>query len=217
MMLALKIVVAIIVFFVLVLLIGLLLLRHFIRKFLGALATANVPDRIHLVRQDSLGWENRETVDQSVQALFQLGFQDAGGYTVQEMPGLKLQGFANVSEALYGVVYEQAPLGVWVDVVTGYEDGGSLTCSNAPRGHELDHRPGHDKIYGQDMDAHGLYQRMVSERLQKAVKPANASQFAIDFERGYAEEMEWRKQRGVTPDEVARVAQSGQESSEGQK
>jgi len=55
------------------------------------------------------------------------------------------------SENLWASFMKQDGLGAWVDMVMKYEDGTSTTWSNAPMGQDLDHRPGHDKVYDKEL------------------------------------------------------------------
>ena len=59
-----------------------------------------------------------------------------------EMPVVKISGFVKPSEQIIGVIYDHSIAGIWTDICVEYNDGESLTVSNAPMGQEMDHMPG---------------------------------------------------------------------------
>lgn len=175
-----------------------------------------LPARIHAQRREKLSWSDEEAANKLLQPLWKFGFEDAGFYEIAEMPGVKVRGLARPAETLWAVLYEHPQAGVWMDFVTRYSektpDGeniiGSLTTSNAPQGDELEHQPNHDKIYGRNLDAEGLYQRHLSaRRTDVSWHPVVPQNFQEEFERAYATEMDWRFARGgVTENELRAIA-----------
>ncbi|HEY0074934.1 MAG TPA: hypothetical protein VGB77_12595, partial [Abditibacteriaceae bacterium] len=172
-----------------------------------------LPARIHPLRREKLTWADEEAVNKLLQPLWRLGFQDAGSYEIEEMPGVKVRGLARPEETLWAVVYEHPQAGAWMDFVTRYADEngstiGSLTTSNASQGDELEHRPNHDKIYDKSLDADGLYQRhLAARRTDISWHPVMPENFQAEFEKAYANEMDWRFSRGgVTEDELRAIA-----------
>jgi hypothetical protein len=177
-----------------------------------------LPARIHAQRREKLVWDDEGTANELLQPLWKLGFEDAGFFEIAEMPGVKVRGLARPSETLWAVLYEHPQAGVWMDFVTRYADGettiGSLTTSNAPQGDELEHRPQHDKIYDKSLDTEGLYQRhLAARRTDVQWQPVVPQNFQAEFERAYADEMDWRHARGgVTESEIRAIAlKTGQE------
>jgi hypothetical protein len=139
--------------------------------------------------------------------LEELGFEAAGAYTTEEMPGLRMAGYAKPDQSTYGLVYEHPQAGVFADLVTLYEDGTSLTYTTTDQGRGLDQRPGHGKVYGPGLDMTTLYRRLVAERPNRPLKPITTDGFAASFEQAYADEMDWRNARGgPTEDEIRAIS-----------
>lgn len=201
------------ILFVLLLIVALLIawkVRSFFKGLGEALKQAGLtatPSTIHLERAASPVWQDAAKVAANVDAFRAAGFQDVGIFTIPEMPGVQLQGFCNPGEGFYGVVYEHPQAGVWCDVVIKYESGESLTASNAPMGHELDHMPGRDKVYDKAADVASLLAKARAARQPQPAIAHTADAFVAMFEKSYAEEMEWRDKRGgPTDEEIERVA-----------
>jgi hypothetical protein len=180
------------------------------RATLGQLSAAFQPQpaMIHLVGPGGVSWSKPDRVHALADPLPRLGYHDAGQFSVEEIGGLNLWAFVNPSESAYAVVYEHPAGLVWMDFVTRYEDGTSLTTSNAEQAAELDHQPGHDKDYAPGLDAAGLHQRHLSNRPRKPVQRPTAEGFARAFEAAYAQEMAWRNSRGgPTEREIRAIAE----------
>jgi hypothetical protein len=97
-------------------------------------------------------------------------------------------------------------IGFWADVVVRFSDDASITVTSAPRGHEIDSCPGHDKLYLAGDPLERLLERTASEQAGRPALPVSPGDFVAVFEKAYADTMAWRKSRGgVTAEEVARV------------
>lgn len=201
------------VLFGLLLLVGLYLawkVRSFFKGLSEALKNvgmASAPATIHLVPAPSPVWQDPGKVAAAVDAMRAAGFDQVAIYSIPEMPGVQLQAFCNVADALYGVVYEHPHAGVWADVVTQYENGEGITASNAPMGGELDHMPGREKIYDKAADIPTLIAKLLAARKPLPTIAHTAEAFVAVFEHAYAEEMEWRDKRGGASEaEIQRMA-----------
>jgi hypothetical protein len=96
---------------------------------------------------------------------------------------------------------------VFVDMVSMIDDDASLTVTTAPKGGNLDQRPGHRKIYAASLPIPKMLERLLAERPQGNHRVLDDSNFKHIFERQYEREMAWRLGRGgVTMDEVRREA-----------
>jgi hypothetical protein len=172
---------------------------------IGAHAVAQQPDEIHLVRSGRHAWKDAARADSAARTFASAGFDDAGTWTVQEMAGVVVQLMANASDGMYAAICEHPKAGPWIDLVTRYTDGTSITfSSNPPTG--LNARPGHrtENVPGAAPGA--LLARARDSRPRRAAEPHTASAAPRDFMRAYAESMAWRKQHGVSAGEVAKVA-----------
>lgn len=135
-----------------------------------------------------------------------LGFDKCGAWTVAEFMDLPLVGFVRPSDGVLAVVYEHPLAGEWMDFCVAYESGGSLTVTSAPKGGELDQRPGHAKHFTAGVSPAGMLALCKAEQLDKPVLQVAAGDFAATFMRMYAEDAAWRNHRGVSAEEVSRVA-----------
>lgn len=179
----------------------------------GDLQYAEVPRRVTLVTADAPDWKNPDRAHVETGALLGLGFEPVGAFTTEEMDYLRLQAFVKPAEYLYAVVYEHDKAGIWSDLVTRYEDDTSLTLSNAVEGGQMDQRPGHGNVYDRGAPVERLYERILQERPDRALRSVSAAEFKPTFERAYADEMDWRNSRGgATTEEIrAILAASGGE------
>ena len=208
---------------VLVLLLILVVLWRVRRGFreLASLAESGLPlvtpARIHLHQREKIRWNDEGAVNRLLQCLWPLGFQDAGSYEIPELSNVKLRALARPEEHLWAIVYEHPQAGVWMDFVTRYADGGSLTTANAPHGSELEQRPGHEKIHAPNLSAAELYRHhLETRRTDVAYTPVAPENFVAEFEKSYADELDWRLGRGVVTDDELRAiaARQGQELSD---
>ena len=137
------------------------------------------------------------------------GFRRAGAYCVREMDGLRLVGLVDEQSSRIAVAYESKDLGAWSDVFVRYEAAGALTVSSSALAARLDDRPGHTKIFDASLDERGLLARMDEEAAPRARRPVKVEEFAAVFEKAYADEMDWRLERGgATLEEAKRIAES---------
>lgn len=163
------------------------------------------PLRIQLVPVDDRA--KGRFADYHRRELESLGFTPIGIFDVREMPGVTLVASTQPSESVCAVVYRHPIAGVFSDVICVTADGRSLTVTSAPAGANLDHQPGHDKVYMFKASIKKMYDRLMEQRPAGPYKRIDASNFMRVFEDAYAREMEWRKSRGgPTQDEVRREA-----------
>jgi hypothetical protein len=205
-----------------VLVIGVILLirwklKQFVKGLEGLTAdSVSTPSRISLVPDTNLVWKDPTGARALMDDFRTLGFTDAGSYVVPELAVLRLHALTKTEESAYAVVYEHDVAGVWIDIVTRYEDGTSITYSTARKGGELDQRPGHSCTRDPEASPSVLYQRFLAERPQRAMETVAAEDFVQRFEQAYADSMDWRNARGgPTEEEIRAIAESsGEEYSE---
>jgi hypothetical protein len=180
-------------------------IAHVFGRAVGKVAMAKQPDEIHLTRASAWAWKNADAANAATAPLRQLGFRDAGIYSVPEMPGLLLRLLENEQESAYAVFYEHPQAGTFGDVAIRYQDGGSLTVtSSAPTG--LRDRPDHPSIHMTGASLPELFARLTEEKLPLPTRGASVEGAQKDFEAAYAESIAWRKKAGVSSREVAEVA-----------
>src|SRR5262245_12537007 len=189
------------------------LLKRWVNQFTEAVGEATKgiapfmqPLRIKLERETSPAWEDKTAVKSAAKSLKAAGFQDAGAYLIQEVPDMCLQALVQPEKQVYAVIYEQPDRGVWFEVVSRYEDGDSFTCTTAPAT-GLD-RPTKSVLarFPANVDPAEMYEDHLQKRPDKELAPAAAEKFKQDFERAYADEMDWRFERGgFTQDEIRKT------------
>jgi hypothetical protein len=172
---------------------------------IGARALAKQPDRIQLVRSAPTAWTSAAAAAALAEPLLKGGFDDAGTFRVQEMPGLVLRLLTHSGEGFLAAVYEHPKAGHWLEVATRYGDRTSITfSSHAPSG--LSPRPGHPVIHVTGAGAAALLAWARAERPKRLMAPVSTQRAQSDFEDAYGEAIEWRKRHGVSASEVAKVA-----------
>jgi hypothetical protein len=180
-----------------------------VAKDISDRSLANVPDTIHLSRRTYEDWKNRAAADAFATPLLGTGFEDAGTFVIPEMPGVLCRLMAEPRESIGAVVYEHPKVGVWLELVSRYTDGTTVSCSTLkPSG--IAPRPGHTSVHVPGATATGLVERMRAERPLKSVQALTAATFPRTFEIGYAESIAYRKQKGVSAAEIVEVAKQRQ-------
>jgi hypothetical protein len=174
-------------------------------RFVINLSRRPVPE-INLSAVDNPGWSDTWKMADLVDSMLRNGFEAAGSYSCSEIPSLIISGYVRPSERITGVIYDHPVTGIWVDFCVQYADGGSLTVSNAPAGHEMDHMPQQAKIYLRGSSVDELLQKLFAERKKTERTSITKEEFPSYFEEHYKKEMKWRIDRGgPTSAEIMRV------------
>jgi hypothetical protein len=182
-----------------------LLLRVVFRRALehvGQRAMSQQPDRIHLTRETEQDWDDPEAVERLLAPLAAHGFQEAGDFSVDEMEGVLVRFRVQPNQRVVACVCEHPQAGVWLDLVSSYRDGTAVTFTTSqPTG--LESRPGCRKVNAPEMAPEALYERLLRERPAGDLEEWTAANVATKFEDAYARETAWRKNKGVSAEEVA--------------
>ncbi len=206
--LVLKILGVLFILLILVVVLVFIIVKRKLKSFINDLAAGLGPESITLTAA-SVQWSNAKRVAEISQELASLGFQEQGSYEIEEMEGYSISALIHPVENACAVIYDHADLGNWIDLWGRYDQEESLTVSSAPAGGELDHMPGHEKIYLKQASAEALYQKFMEVKNPGALQAIAPDQFVSIFEKAYEDEMEWRNSRGgPTIDEVRRVAEN---------
>jgi hypothetical protein len=178
---------------------------HVLGEEIGRRALAKQPDQIRLTNASSSAWKKPDLAVGLTRSLVTMSFEDAGAYTVPEMPGLVLRLLVQPKECLMGIVYEHPKAGTWLELVTRYADGTSASFSSMrPTG--LNPPPGHMIVNAPGASPENLHARSLQERPKGVMKPVSRFHVVRMFEEGYAESIAARKKMGVSVSEVAAVA-----------
>jgi len=174
-------------------------------RSIGRAALDRQPDSIHLKRFDTAKLRHLERVQSLTTQYQRRGFEDAGLYTIPEMPGVHVRLLANPAESMYGVIYDHPAAGVFYDVVSRTIDGGSWTFTTA-RATGLKQRENVHMTNLTGAEPSALVDACLRERPSSGLRGCTAGQAVADFESAYAEYMAWMKQRGISTGEVVEVA-----------
>ncbi len=152
--------------------------------------------QINLSPVEKPKWRDESKIEGLIYSFNQKGFEPAGHYECLEIPSLIISGFAHPSQQMSGVIYDHPIQGIWVDIFVQYNDGGSLTVSNAPAGDEVDHMPNQTKIYSKRSSLDELFERVLTETRKTGRITISKEEFASHFEEQYKKEMKWRIDQG---------------------
>ena len=198
---------------------GYFIVRFKLRQALQGLQDLDVgafpttpPARIELEPLTEQDWSQGEEAEGHAAALCSLGFVEAGRFSTDVMGRVNMIALVHEHDRLVGVAYEHTVAGVWMDLVSRYEDGTTSTYTSAPHGSELDQRPGHGKMFLPQADAETMYRRILDGRPDRALLPIAGEDFKSFFEQAYADEMDWRLARGGPSDaELRAIAERSEE------
>ena len=180
----------------------LLLLGEKGRAEVGQKALSSQPDRISLTPLSAPPGAEAQAI---LAGLVRLGFSAAGSFAVAEMGGLPIHFMVKPAESAVAAVYEHPKAGVWCDLFTRYQDGTSFTFATSRMGGGLEQRPGHPVVRAAELDPAAAHARFLQERPAGAMKSFTAVEVPRMFADAYAESIAWRKQRGISGAEVAKV------------
>ena len=190
--------------------IRLLLLRGFGRGVLGAVgkqALQRVPQQVALQKTEFPTWTHQSEVEKQAAPLRKEGFTDLGVYAVSTIPGVMIRMMAHPQTYVAAHIYDHPRSGSWTEFVTRYTDGSSHSLSTLPPtgmdAPDWFRRIEADKSTPTDQ----LYHQFLTQREWHNIRQVAPADTIKEFEDNYAKLMAWRQQRGITPTEVARVAQ----------
>jgi hypothetical protein len=124
---------------------------------IGKKAMAEQPDRIHLTPIHEA--DEKPDVTPLAAPLALHGFQAAGCYAIEEMPGVVARFWIQPEHRVVACICEHPIVHTWIDLVSSYPDDTSVTYSTArPTG--LDPSPGNRKVNAPELSTELLYQRL---------------------------------------------------------
>jgi hypothetical protein len=203
------------VLFVLALLLWLRFKLKSIMKSVGELASMGMivpPFRVHLEKVDDADWRSQEEVDAITRDLKEAGFQRAGDFHTDEIPGLAMRALVHTDHRIDALIYDHPQAGVWLDLVSRYPDGRNCTFATAPPSGlsnppylKIENHPG--------AEPQELLQHCLATRPSETLLPNPPESFRERFEAAYALEMDWRGEHGGPSDQEIRAiaVKSGQE------
>jgi hypothetical protein len=154
---------------------------------------ARMPDEIHLVRAAA----PEETARPALRLLAASGFDDAGAWNIAELPKIKVALMVHATDGMLGVVETAAPVVAQVNVHTLYPDGRIATFTNSELPPPPSLRPNCTRVRVSRLSAGALVLRARRERPADAPSAISAAEAPRIYERLYADEMRFRKERGA--------------------
>jgi hypothetical protein len=184
-------------------------------KDIGKQAAAAQPGNITLSRISTPVWQDAR-VQQIISSLRSAGFADAGVYSVDKMSGVKVAILAKPEDCVAAHVHEHPKVGIWIELVTRYQDGTSTTLTTLPSTGQK--QPAWLTMMRTDKaPAADLVRQLLHDRRPGAMKPVSAEQAPREFEEGFAKYMLWRKNTAMTAEEVAPTVRNWARKSAKQK
>jgi len=151
---------------------------------------AELPDRIQLTPLPAGSMPS--TVTATVRDLCEQGFEDAGAFTVEGLPGTTVQLLAHRAHSMYAALWQSERAGSWVDLSTNYPGGHTCTFTTLT-GTGLEGRPGHTIVRAPAMRPLDLFLRHSSERAMGVFRPASPQQAVTEIENAYMLWRAWRR------------------------
>lgn len=172
----------------------------------GKRAVTKLPEYISLSRVSAPEWTNQELVRQQAEPLLQCGFQDAGIYSVDKMPGVLIRMMCQPQAGVAAHIYDHPRSGSWIEMVTRYHDGSTHAVSTlAPNG--MKQPEWFRKIQAdKGMPTNKIYERFLPMRQQQGIKYITTGDVVRELEDVYHRLALWRQEAGISPQEVAHVA-----------
>jgi hypothetical protein len=182
-----------------------LLLRGVARR-----ALAKVVTDIRLHPLSSYQFSDQLRADRVRQDFAQAEFPEAGMYSVEGIDGLVVLFFLRSEPSMYGVLYDYPKKGMfWTNLVLLFDDDTSATITDQPdRG--MTQRPGHEILHSPGESVATMVEAARRYVQGKSLKHLSEAQLPELFERAYREGLAWRKQQGISVQEVINVAKTRQ-------
>lgn len=173
----------------------------------GKDALAKIPDQIQLSRVNAPQWKDGAAIQQQASPLVHAGFNDLGTYSVDKLPGVLVRILFQPQTYVAAHVTEHPRAGNWIEIATRYTDGGSDFLTTLPdqgiAGPPFVRTARADKSTPTD----ALYQQHLKQRKPSGIKPVNQNDAAREFEGAYLRYMVWKNNKGLKPEEVAKVVE----------
>lgn len=161
---------------------------------LGPTAVAQFPDQVHLLLTPLNEFAFLDRVRMAHEGLTSEGFRDAGAYRIDEMPGVGVVLMVNARARMTATVYAHERAGVWVEIVTRYEDGSRWTHTTL-EGNGLSTRPGNMLVSLPGVSLAELLGRARADRPAPNQSTLSRDEVKVEFEADYADWVAARKRQ----------------------
>ena len=171
---------------------------------IGKKAINAQPDFVNLTRDEFPKFTNSAGIDEFKNPLLASGFEYVGTFNVDKMPGVKIVVLVKPPDYVTAHIYEHPKAGIWIELVTRYQDGSSHTLTTLPStGLQLP--PFVQTIRAAKAPAPSLVQQLIAGRRVGEMKRVDASDAVNEFEQNYAKYILWQKNKGMTTAEMAEI------------
>ncbi|MBS1716405.1 MAG: hypothetical protein JSS72_01585 [Armatimonadetes bacterium] len=172
----------------------------------GQQSSGSLADEIHLVKIDA-DWDEM-MVRASVTALEELGFERVAAWKIPELNDILVYGFIHREKNAYSCIYDRKGM-VFEDFFCYFEgDTFNLTASNSMNAGVLDPMPGRERVSCPGKSVAETWAAFLEALGNRQPKTATPEDLQPMFEYAYKSHVAWRKGRGVTAQEVKRVAEN---------
>lgn len=162
------------------------------------------PVEIHLEPLPQAHWIPPRAVAQRVQAFRGLGFRVIGQFRCPELRQARLVALGHPDDQLAAVVYLDDQVGITCEVIAYYRSGGSLTVTTSPD-QGTSARPGHQRtVVPRSAPPKTLHETAFENLVSEELLPVHPKNFVRTFEKAYAEEAAWRREKDGPRDVVLR-------------
>lgn len=170
---------------------------------IGERAIAKLPQQVHLI---SSSHASAELIERQAHPLLAQGFVDLGNFSLDTVPGVFVRVLFQSGTHVAAHIYEHAKAGSWTELVTRYSDGSVFSLSTLPET-GIESAPWIQTIRAdRNIPTDQLYQQLLTKRPAGGIKPVKASEATQEFEQAYGRIMAWKREHGISVQEVARVA-----------
>src|SRR5271169_298307 len=176
---------------------------RFALKRVGESALAKVPEQIQFTRAVAPQWKDEGGMQRQATPLVRAGFSDLGAYSVDKMPGVLIRILFQSQTHVSAQICEHPRSGGWTEFATRYIDGGSDYLTTLPDQGIAPPPFARTSRADKSTPTDRLYQQHLAQRKSAGIKPVAASEVVHEMEDAYLRYMVWKKNKGLTPEEVA--------------
>jgi hypothetical protein len=174
---------------------------------IGRRVVSRLPDVLNLEKIATPRWGAPGRIEELAGPLRARGFRDCGVYSTARMPGLLIMFLLQEESAVAAFLSEHPKRSPWVELSVRYDDGTTTALSTLPptglsQLPDFFRRIEGDPAVATDV----LYDRLLAERSPLGIKRVTAESVVPEYERAYAKFVAWRKNHGISSEEVAAVA-----------
>lgn len=170
---------------------------------IGSAALAKQPDVIRLTRERFSQARNSTAIEEWTKPLIAHGFDDAGVFVVDKMPGVMVNLLTHSNDCVAVSVYDHPQAGVWIEMVTHYDSGDCATLTTM-KNLGFVRPPWLTSTFVDKAPVMNLLERHMKDRRKGTMIPISAERAPRQFEEDYVKYMLWKKNQGLSSEEVAK-------------